>query len=171
MAIDRHQKEVLGNLLSVGASGNLILNTTGRLAPQVQSGLLPHLMGMFLPTEFLISAAAGAANVCNLSFQLSDMRGLAVAMPSLFEIWLSDAADGTGLTATTATGGIAAVNTFGIVWSIQTASKALRVQPNASGLFKLAITDTAKTAFYPCALNLATGYVVVGTRLITANYG
>lgn len=171
MAIDRHQKEVLGNLLAIGASGNLILNTVGRLAPQEQSGLLPHLLGIGLPTEFSISAAAGAANVCNVSFQLSDMTAKSVSMPSLFEIWLSDAATGAGLTAATATGGIAAVATFGIVWSIQTAAKALRVQANAAGLFKLAITDTAKTAFYPCALNLATGYVVVGTQLITANYG
>ena len=171
MAIDRHQTEICGNRLALGASGNLLLNTSGRAAPQVQSGLIPHLMGKSIPTEVAISAAAGATNVCNVSFQLGDMSGAAVATPGIFEIWLSDAATGAGLTATTATGGIAAVATFGIVWSIQTAAKALRVQANASGLFKLAITDTGKTAFYPCAVNLMTGLVVVGTQLVTANYG
>lgn len=169
MATDRRFIDIHHPMLSIGAAGNLLLETTKRLAVQEQQGNIPHLMGTGLPSEFTIAAAAGAANVCNVTFTLVDLAPAAVLTPLLFDIWLSDAATGAGLTATTATGGIAAVT--GVIWSVQTASKALRVQANASGVFTLAITDTAKTTFFPAAQNPASGLVTVGTRLVTANYG
>jgi hypothetical protein len=169
--LDRRMIDLHNRMFAIGFGGNLILDTVGLTAGQIQAGNIPHLMGKGIPTEYLITNGPGAsANIANVAFQLSDAAGNPVAAPLLFDVWLSDAASGAGLTATTASGGIAAVTSDGIVWSVQTASKAVRVQANASGLFTLAITDTAKTAFYPVAQNPMSGLITVGAQLTTASY-
>lgn len=169
--LDRRMIDLHNRMLAIGFNGDLVLDTVGLTAGQIQNGNIPHLMGKGIPSEFLIGNGIGAsANIANVTFQLSDAGGNAVAQPLIFDIWLSDAATGAGLTATTASGGIAAVASDGTVWSVQTAAKALRVQANASGLFTLAITDTAKTAFYPVAQNPMSGLITVGAQLTTASY-
>lgn len=121
-----------------------------------------------------ITPAAGAANVCNVLFQVVDAEGNAVEETLVMDVYLSDSAVGDGLTGTSASGTTAAVSTFGTILDAETAKKALKVQTNASGQFKLAITDTSKTAFYPCCLipgGPNNGRVVVGDALETADYG
>ena len=86
-------------------------------------------------------------------------------------MWLSDATSGAGLTATTASGAVANDGTTGFDLGTYTTKKALYVQTNASGVYKLAITDTSKTAFKVCALNPADGNAVVGVTLAAGNYG
>jgi len=134
---------------------------------------VPGVMGKNIPFNLAISAAAGTptSNISNVSFQMQDRTGAALAGVWEFDLYLSDAATGVGLTATTASGGIAAAASSGTILGVLTTSKALRVATNAAGLFTLAITDTAKTGFYPCAFPVPGFPVQVGTQLVTGNYG
>lgn len=164
--VDLHSR-----MLGIGFNGDILNDSIGLLAGQEQLGNIPHYGGKGIPTELVITAGPGAsANIANVSFQMADLAGAAVAGVYNFDVWLSDAPTGAGLTATTASGGIAAVATDGIVWSIATASKAIRVQTNAAGLFVLAITDTAKTGFYPVGQLADSGQAAIGAQLTTASY-
>lgn len=119
---------------------------------------------------FSMTAAAGTTNVCNVTVTAQDYDGNALAQIVVFDLWLSDAASGAGLTATTASGGIAA-GSKGAVLGVLTTAKALRVQTDATGTFILSITDTAKTAFNVCASGPNSSGAVVGATLATGNYG
>lgn len=114
---------------------------------------------------------AGAANVAEVAIALTDGGGTAVASAQPFNVWLSDSAAGTGLTATTASGTVTAKAASGEVFGTLTAKKALVVQPLATGIFTLEITDTAKTTFYVAVQNPFTGQVVVSRIMATGDYG
>ena len=57
----------------------------------------------------------------------------------------------------------------GAILGVGTTSKYVTAQANTSGAFILAITDTAKTLFYPCVVN-GKFAPIVGPQLTTANY-
>lgn len=121
------------------------------------------------PFSVTMTPAAGTTNQTLVTCQLVDHEGTSVAAVMNFDLWLSDAATGAGLTATTASGTVAA-GASGADVATLTSKKALRVQSNASGVYILAITDSAKTAFKVCA-QMPDGAVIVGATLATANYG
>jgi predicted RecA/RadA family phage recombinase len=122
-----------------------------------------------LPISVAMAAAAGAANVTEVTITVKDAANNTVAAVHHMDVWLSDDAAGEGLTGTTASGTVTNKAASGIVLSTYTAKKALRVQTLKTGVFVLEITDTAKTAFKVCAsLN---GKAVVGLTLATGNYG
>lgn len=126
-------------------------------------------VGAGIATTATIVAVASTANVSLVTFTLKDFEGNTVAEVRMLDIWLSDAATGAGLTATTASGAVAAAAASGADIGTLTTKKALRVQTLATGLYTLSITDTAKTGFFPCA-QLASG-TVVGAQMVTASYG
>lgn len=131
----------------------------------------PYYRDANVAMDFTFSPAAGAANVCNVTITMLD-RGIAPAAITTgqpFNLWLSDAATGIGLTAVTASGTV--TPTTGTVFGTGTAKKMLQVQPDATGVVVLAITDTAKTGFYVCAQCPFTGQTIVSTVLTAANYG
>lgn len=136
----------------------------------VDVGVL-KLNGVQVPESVSFTPAAGAANVCDVVLQVIDADGNALAGVFHLDVYLSDAATGVGLTGTSASGTVTAKTSAGAVVGTYLAKKALRVQTLATGAFTLEITDTSKTAFYPCAIVPVTGKVVVGTVLATANYG
>lgn len=117
------------------------------------------------------SAAAGGSNISDVTFTVKDVNGTAVAAPTLMVVYLSDAADGEGLTATSASGTVVAKASSGTDVATLTSKKALLVQTKDDGTYTLAITDTAKTAFYPCAYLFNGTPAQVGTVLATGNYG
>jgi predicted RecA/RadA family phage recombinase len=122
-----------------------------------------------LPISVEMEAAAGAANVTEVTMTVKDAAGNTVAAVHHMDVWLSDDADGEGLTGTSASGTVTAKAASGVVLSTYTAKKALRVQSLKTGVFILEITDTGKTAFKVCAsLN---GKAVVGMTLATGDYG
>lgn len=158
-----------GRLLGLDPAGNLVLDTLTHM-PLTPSLGFPTLVGKGIPYGVGITNGVGAsANIANVSFQLQDVDGVAIAAPFAFDLYLSDSATGAGITATTPSGGIAAVSTDGTILGVGTTSKAVSVITNASGLFELAITDTAKTGFYPVAV-LRNGAIQVGAQLTTASY-
>lgn len=121
--------------------------------------------------SFSMVAAAGGSNVCEVTITAKDADGNTLAGVFNFDLWLSDAASGAGLTATTASGAVDVKTNSGAVLGTLTAKKALRVQTLATGVFVLSITDAAKTAFKVCAQAPGSGKTIVGVTLATGNFG
>jgi len=124
-----------------------------------------------LPVGASFTPAAAGANVSEVTIQVTDDEGLALAGVFGLDVWLSDAADGEGLTGTTASGTVTAKSASGTVLGTYTAKKALRVQTKDDGTFILEITDTSKTGFYVAAAVPATGAAAVSRQLVSADYG
>lgn len=122
-----------------------------------------------LAASATFAAAAGGANVSEVTVTVKDAAGNTLAGVHTFDLWLSDAASGAGLTGTTASGTVQAKASSGTVLAALTAKKALRVQTKADGTFVLEITDTAKTGFYVGAS--IGSKTVVSAQLVTGNYG
>lgn len=124
-----------------------------------------------VPISVSFAATAGAANVCEVAITFKDGYEATLAKPLVFEVWLSDASTGAGLTATSASGTVTAKSASGTVFDTMVSKKALTVQALATGIFTLEITDTAKTGFYVCIKNPFTGLVEVSDQLVTGDYG
>ncbi len=136
-----------------------------------ETGGIQQRDGVNTADSVTFSAAAGGANVCEITITIVDAAGVAVPGVFNFDLWLSDAATGAGLTATTASGAVAVKTSSGVDLATLVSKKALRVQTLATGVYILSITDAAKTGFYPCAQVPGVGTTMVGAQLITANYG
>lgn len=121
-------------------------------------------------TTFSFVPSAGAANISEIAITAQDADGNTVAVPAVFTVWLSDAATGADLTATSASGTVQAKSASGADFGTLTAKKALVVQALATGIYTLEITDTAKTGFYVCA-QAPNGSVAVSAQLVTGDYG
>lgn len=131
----------------------------------------PYFNGNNTPVSFSFAYAAGGANVAEIAITAQDGADVAIASPVSFDVYLSDAATGAGLTATTASGTVTAKSASGAVIGTYEAKKALRVQSLATGAFTLEITDTAKTGFYVTIVNPFTGLTEVSRQLVTGDYG
>ncbi len=122
--------------------------------------------------SFTFSPATNGANVCEVTITAKDASGATLARADQFIVWLSDSAVGTGLTATTASGAVAAKTSNGTDFAVLTTKKAILVQSLATGVYVLSITDSAKTAFYVCASTIGQADVPsVSAVLATGNYG
>lgn len=124
-------------------------------------------------TGATFTPAAGGANVCEVTIQLVDSDGAAAPYVYPILVYLSDSAAGEGLTATTASGAVAAKSGHQDL-SALVAKKAILALTNAAGVYVLSITDSAKTAFRVCCAPVsgnAYGGVVIGSALVTGNYG
>lgn len=135
---------------------------------------LDHVMTDF-GVSISFSAASAAANVCEVTITVLDNEGSAVDVATtshLLDIWLSDDAQGEGLTSTSASGTVTAKSSEGAVLTALTAKKHIRgVTKAGAGTFILEITDTAKTGFYVCAALPGSGRVYVSDQLVTGDYG
>jgi hypothetical protein len=124
-----------------------------------------------VPQRIAYSIAAGGANVCEVTLTVQDGHGNAMAVPIVLNVWLSDAATGAGLTASSASGTVQAKSASGADFGALTAKKALVVQTKADGTYILEITDTAKTGFYVAAELPFAGLPVISRQLVTGDYG
>ena len=138
---------------------------------QAGDGNAPFIEGSNVSTDNSFTIAAGGANVCEIAIALLDGNGDAVAAPQPVTVWLSDAATGIGLTATSASGTVTAKTGGGADFGALTAKKALVAQPLATGIFTLEITDTVKTGFYVAIQNPYSGQVSVSRQLVTGDFG
>lgn len=128
------------------------------------------LVGAGRATGVTFTPAAGSTNVSLVTLQVVDNEDAPVAGVRHMDVYLSDAATGAGLTATTASGAVAA-GASGVDLVVLVAKKATRVQTDATGKYILSITDSAKTLFYPCAVLGEASGAIVGAKLVTGNYG
>jgi hypothetical protein len=124
-----------------------------------------------VPQRIDVAIAQGGANVCEVTLTAQDGHGDAIAKGVPLKIWLSDDAEGVGLTATDASGTVTAKSASGEVFGTLTAKKALQVQTLATGVFILEITDSAKTGFYVAAQLPVAGLPTVSRQLVTGDYG
>jgi hypothetical protein len=118
--------------------------------------------------------AAGASTICNVTIQVVDTRGQAVAGIFNILVWLSDAATGLGVTSTTASGTVTAKSSYGTLMGSITAKFCVLLQTLANGSVVLEITDSSKTLFYVAAAipgGAQNGEICVSDKLATANYG
>jgi hypothetical protein len=127
--------------------------------------------GSEIPADVTFAVAAGAANVTEITITVKDVHGATLAGGRNLELWLSDAATGLGITGTAASGTVAAKAASGTVLTAYTAKKHMSIQTLATGVFVLAITDTAKTGFYVAVRHPLTGAPIVSAQLVTASYG
>jgi len=121
------------------------------------------------PTTATFSPAAGGTDETLVTITVKDRAGNAVTGPVVFDVLLSDASSGAGLTATTADGAVAA-GASGVDLATLVSKKALRVQTTAAGVYILSITDSAKTGFRVVA-QLPGRKAVVSSALVSGNYG
>jgi len=128
-----------------------------------------NIVGSGRASALIVTAAAGSANISNVTLQVVDFEDAPVAGVRNLNVWLSDSTSGIGLTATTASGTVTA--TTGTDFFDQVAKKAKIIQTDATGKIVLAITDTAKTAFKVCYQMSEGGGAKVGVTLATGNYG
>lgn len=152
---------------------DLVSNQSGSIRGIYAGGVAPAGATMAGPggvaRNLTGSATAGAENVTEVTITVTDENGVAVAKVHNLDVWLSDDADGAGLTATSASGTVAAKASNGVDLQVYSAKKAFRVQTKKTGVYVLSITDSAKTAFKVCATLNGTAKVLM--TLATADYG
>lgn len=119
------------------------------------------------------SIAAGGANETLVTITPVDYTGETIGYSRL-HVFLSDSVPGVigeSLTAVTASGAVTVSGTTnGMVLGALTAKKCIEVVTNASGVFVLSITDSAKTQFYVNVIS-SIGTVGVSRQLATGDYG
>lgn len=157
-----------GGEIEIESGGKIQIESGGEI--DIESGGKFEIAGVGVSVTVTMAAASAAANVCEVTITVVDAAGTVVAAVHHLDVWLSDAETGAGLTGTTASGTVTAKTSSGAVIQTYTAKKALRVQTLATGIFILEITDSAKTAFYPCAA-LFGGKTFIGTVLASDDYG
>lgn len=118
-----------------------------------------------------ISYAAHASTTDGLVATLTvvDSAGSAVAAIHPLEVWISDDADGSGLTATAASGTLTA--TTGTVLTALTAKKHIIANTAATGILVLLLVDSANTAGERfCVKNPVNGKAIVGAATVATDY-
>ncbi|KPK71861.1 MAG: hypothetical protein AMJ84_05450 [Acidithiobacillales bacterium SM23_46] len=154
-------RQVIGGQLDIVSGGEL----------DVESGGALKLKGTAVPSTLSFAAAAGGANVCEVTISVKDNAGNVLAGNWPLIVWLSDDAGGEGLTSTTASGTVQAKSNEGADLTALTAKKHLTCVCKDAGTYVLEITDSAKTGFYVSAAicgGLAHG---VSAQVQTADYG
>lgn len=124
----------------------------------------------FEPSTVTISYAASATtDGIEVTFTVVDDDGVAVSGIHSLEVWVSDDADGSGLTATAASGALTPVT--GTIKSALTAKKHALCNTNASGVLTLLLVDSANTAGeYFCCANPVSGEIVLGDATVAGDY-
>jgi hypothetical protein len=122
------------------------------------------------PAYATATVAPGATTVSLITITVRNANG-APRGPTTFDVFLSDATTGVGLTAVTASGavGTQTPGTTGTDIDAAVAKKYVTVQNLANGTYVLSITDAAKTPFKVCTHILGVTNVVAS--LVTASYG
>lgn len=124
-----------------------------------------------MPAQVAWNYSSAAANVCEATLTVQDAAGATVAGFHELTVYLSDTADCAALTDTSASGTVQAKSGAGTDATTITSKKAMRVITAIDGTYILEITDTGKTAFYPCATTPGTSAINAGAQLQTADYG
>lgn len=123
-----------------------------------------------IANNFTISNAAGTANLCNITITAKDGSNATVAAVHQFIFTLSDSASTGAVTGTTASGTVTC--TTGVDYFDLLAKKQKIINTATTGIAVIALTDTAKTTFYPVVTAFAkAGKIFYGAQLTTGSYG
>jgi len=103
-------------------------------------------------------------SVCNSA-------GHVIPGPHVLDVWLSDAADGIGVTGTDPAGNITAKANSGVVLGIMATKKAFRVVTAATGKFTLQIIDDVTPVLLYMAASLPSfGCMAVSRKTVAGDY-
>jgi len=114
-------------------------------------------------------AASTTTDGIEATFTVVDQDGNAVSGIHNLECWVSDDADGSGLTATSASGALTAAT--GTILSAHTAKKHVSANTDANGVLTLLLVDSANTADerFCCKHPINSG-IIVGDATVAGDY-
>ncbi len=126
--------------------------------------------GSKIPSNVTIAYAASATtDGIEATLTVVDITGTAIAAIHTLNCWVSDDADGTGLTATAASGALTAA--AGTILTAHTAKKHVTANTNSSGVLTLLLVDSANTAGERfCCKNPGTSQLVLGAASVAGDY-
>lgn len=114
-------------------------------------------------------AASSTTDGIEATFTVVDGAAAAIDAIHNLEVWISDDADGSGLTATSASGALTAA--AGTILSAHTAKKHVSANTNASGVLTLLLVDSANTAGERfCVKHPVSGKIIVGDATVAGDY-
>lgn len=114
-------------------------------------------------------AASGSTDGIEATYTVVDAAGTAIDAIHNLECWISDDANGSGLTATSASGALTAAT--GTILSAHTAKKHVSANTDANGVLTLLLVDSANTAGERfCVKNPVTGKIIVGDATVAGDY-
>ena len=122
------------------------------------------------PDNVTISYAASATtDGIEATMTVVDSNGDAIAAIHNLECYISDDANGSGLTATSASGALTAA--VGTILSVHTAKKHVSANTDANGVLKLLLVDNSNTADERfCVKHPVVGKVIVGDATVAGDY-
>lgn len=123
-----------------------------------------------LPGDVTIAYAASATtDGIEATFTVKDADATAITAIHTLEVWVSDDADGSGLTATSASGTLTAAT--GTILSVHTAKKHVVANTDANGVLTLLLVDSANTADERfCVRNPLNSRAIVGDATVAGDY-
>lgn len=132
-------------------------------------GILVH-GGTNLPHSVTIAYAASATtDGIEATFTVKDRAGTTIAGLFLLDVWVSDDADGSGITATAASGALTAVT--GVILSVHIAKKHISLTTASTGIGTVLLVDSANTADERfCLRNPSTGQIELGAATVAGDY-
>lgn len=114
-------------------------------------------------------AASGTTDGIEATFTVVDAAGTAIDAIHNLEVYISDDADGSGLTATAASGALTAAT--GTILTALTAKKHVIANTDANGVLTLLLVDSANTAGERfCVRNPLNGKIIVGDATVAGDY-
>lgn len=114
-------------------------------------------------------AASATTDGIEATFTVTDAAGTAIDAIHTLEVYISDDATGTGLTATSASGALTAVT--GTILSVLTAKKHVTANTDVNGVLTLKLVDSANTAGERfCVRHPVTGKMVLGDATVAGDY-
>ena len=114
-------------------------------------------------------AASATTDGVEATLTVVDAAGTAIDAIHMLNVWVSDDADGSGLTATAASGTLTAVT--GVILTALTAKKHVLATTAATGILTLLLVDSVNTAGERfCCTNPVTGKIVVGAATVATDY-
>lgn len=114
-------------------------------------------------------AASVTTDGIEATLTVKDAAGTAIDAIHNLEVWISDDADGSGLTATAASGALTAAT--GTILTALTAKKHVSANTDANGVLTLLLVDSANTAGERfCVRNPVNGKIIVGSATVAGDY-
>jgi hypothetical protein len=128
-----------------------------------------NLLGDTVANITIAYAASGTTDGIEATYTVKDAAGTAIDAIHTLECYISDDANGSGLTATAASGSLTAAT--GTILTALTAEKHVSANTDANGVLTLLLVDDANTVGERfCVKNPANGKIIVGAATAGTDY-
>lgn len=127
-----------------------------------------NLLDGAIATCTIAYAASATTDGIEATYTFKDAAGAAVSGIHTVQVYISDDADGNGLTATSASGALTAAT--GTILTALTAKKHVIANTSSAGVLKLLLVDAANTANERFCAVLPSGKIIVGAATVGTDY-